>query len=149
MTLVEADPKAPFLILTASRCTGGRYSISWIAPLTLDPCLIILSVKQGGIKYHFLSLWYDSTWDCTSVSWNIGKHSTHYTNGQVVLNNPHRLICHKTQPNYNLLLLYITRNLKNQNPIIRWFGKGFGLVWFLCLMAYQLFLGYLMPKPFS
>ena len=22
-------------------------------------------------------------------------------------------------------------------------------VWFLCLMAYQLFLGYLMPKPFS
>ena len=25
----------------------------------------------------------------------------------------------------------------------------FGLVWFLCLMAYQLFLSYLMPKPFS
>ena len=25
----------------------------------------------------------------------------------------------------------------------------FGLVWSLCLMAYQLFLGYLMPKPFS
>ena len=25
----------------------------------------------------------------------------------------------------------------------------FGLVWFLCLMAYQFFLGYLMPKPFS
>ena len=24
-----------------------------------------------------------------------------------------------------------------------------GLVWFLRLMAYQLFLGYLMPKPFS
>ena len=23
------------------------------------------------------------------------------------------------------------------------------MVWFLCLMAYQLFLGYLMPKPFS
>ena len=23
------------------------------------------------------------------------------------------------------------------------------LVWFLCLMAYPLFLGYLMPKPFS
>ena len=26
-------------------------------------------------------------------------------------------------------------------------GKGW--VWFLFLMAYQLFLGYLMPKPFS
>ena len=24
-----------------------------------------------------------------------------------------------------------------------------GLVWFGCLMAYQLFLGYLMPKTFS
>ena len=28
----------------------------------------MLSVKQGGIKYHFLSLWYDSTWDWTQVS---------------------------------------------------------------------------------
>ena len=26
---------------------------------------------------------------------------------------------------------------------VGWFG------WFLCLMAYQLFFGYLMPKPFS
>ena len=30
---------------------------------TLDTYLIMLSVKQGSIKYHFLSLWYDSTWD--------------------------------------------------------------------------------------
>ena len=29
---------------------------------TFDPYLIMLSVKQGGIKYHFLILWYDSTW---------------------------------------------------------------------------------------
>ena len=28
----------------------------------------MLSVKQGGIKYHFQSLWYDSTWDWTQVS---------------------------------------------------------------------------------
>ena len=41
---------------------------------TLDPYLIILSVKKGGIKYHFLSFWYDSTWDWTPVSWNIGKY---------------------------------------------------------------------------
>ena len=34
------------------------------------------SVKQGGIKYHFLSLWYDSTWDWTLVSETIGAHST-------------------------------------------------------------------------
>ena len=31
----------------------------------LDPYLIMPSVKQDWIKYHFLSLWYDSTWDWT------------------------------------------------------------------------------------
>ena len=31
--------------------------------IALDPYVIVLSVTQGGIKYHFLSLWYDSTWD--------------------------------------------------------------------------------------
>ena len=31
--------------------------------LTLHLYLLMLSVKQGSIKYHFLSLWYDSTWD--------------------------------------------------------------------------------------
>ena len=36
----------------------------------------MMSVKQGGIKYHFLSLLYDSTWDCTPVSRPIGEHST-------------------------------------------------------------------------
>ena len=35
------------------------------------------SVKQGGIKYRFLSLWYDSTWDWTPLSLTIGEHSTH------------------------------------------------------------------------
>ena len=30
---------------------------------TIDSYLIMLSVKQGSVKYHFLSLWYDSTWD--------------------------------------------------------------------------------------
>ena len=52
---------------------------------TLDPYLIMLSVKQGSIKYHFLSVLYDSTWDWTQVSWTIGKHSTHYANGPVYL----------------------------------------------------------------
>ena len=28
----------------------------------------MLSVKQRRIKYQFLSLWYDSTWDWTQVS---------------------------------------------------------------------------------
>ena len=34
------------------------------------------SDKQGVIKYHFLSFWYDPTWDWTLVSRAIGKHST-------------------------------------------------------------------------
>ena len=49
-------------------CMGGRYSFPWYTPLTLDPYLIMPRVKQGGIEYHFLSLWYDSTWDWTQVS---------------------------------------------------------------------------------
>ena len=32
-TLVEGDPKAPFLIATTLRCSGGHYSFSWIAPV--------------------------------------------------------------------------------------------------------------------
>ena len=47
---------------------------------TLDTYLILLRVKQGGIKYHFLSLWYDVTWDWTHVSRTIGEHSTHLAN---------------------------------------------------------------------
>ena len=44
----------------------------------------MLSVKQGGIKYHFLSLWYDSTWDWTPVNRTIGKYSTRQANGPVI-----------------------------------------------------------------
>ena len=57
--LVKVEPKAHFSIATTPRCRGGRYSFPWIAPL--DTYLIYLSVKQGSIKYHFLSLWYDPT----------------------------------------------------------------------------------------
>ena len=32
-TLVEGYQKAPFSIATTPRCTRGRYSLSWIAPL--------------------------------------------------------------------------------------------------------------------
>ena len=39
----------------------------------------MLSVKQGGIKYHFLSLWYDSTWDWTQ-DLAIGEHSNRLAN---------------------------------------------------------------------
>ena len=88
LTVVEGDPKAPFSKATTSRGRRERYSFSWIIPLTLDLYLIIPSVKQGGIKCHFLSLWYDSTRDRTKVARAIGKHSNHYTNGLVLFTNP-------------------------------------------------------------
>ena len=42
----------------------------------------MLSVKQGGIKYHFLNL---LTWTWTPVSRPIGEYSNHYANVQLVL----------------------------------------------------------------
>ena len=66
--VVEGNPKAPFSIPPSLRYRGESYSFPWIPPLILDRYLIMLSVKQGGIKYHFLSLWYNSTWNQTSVS---------------------------------------------------------------------------------
>ena len=77
MTLVEGNPKAPFSIATTPRCREGATPFPGLLHFTLDTYLIMLSVKQSGIKYHFESLWYDSTWDWTLVSWPIGKHSTH------------------------------------------------------------------------
>ena len=65
----KSDPKAPFSIATTPMCRGGRYFIPWIVPLY--PWSSLYAVKQGGIKYHFLSLWYDSTGDWTPVSQTI------------------------------------------------------------------------------
>ena len=56
-TLVEGDPKAPFSIAPLNR--GVRESATVFPGLlhfTLDPHLKVLSARQGGIKYHFLSL---------------------------------------------------------------------------------------------
>ena len=53
--LVKDDPKAPFSIATTPRCGEGATSFPGLLHFTLDPYPVILSVKQGGIKYHFLS----------------------------------------------------------------------------------------------
>ena len=52
-TVVEGDKKTPFSIATTPRCWRGRQVFLWIAPFTLDTYLILLNIKQGGIKYHF------------------------------------------------------------------------------------------------
>ena len=67
------------------RSRGERYYFPWIAPLTLDPYFIMLSVKQGSIKYYFLSLWYDSTRGWTPVPRATGEYSNHYAKEPVFL----------------------------------------------------------------
>ena len=73
LIVVEGDPKTPFSIATIPRCRERHYSFPWITSLTLDPYDIMLSVKTEGIKDNFFCLWYDSTWDCTSVSHTVKK----------------------------------------------------------------------------
>ena len=68
LTVVEGDLRTPFSIATTQRCKEEHYSFPCIAPLILDPYFIMLTVNQGGIKYHFLSLLYNSTWDWTLIS---------------------------------------------------------------------------------
>ena len=56
-TIIEGDQKDPFSIATTLPFSG-------LLHFTLDMYPIMLSVKQGGIKYHFVeSLVYLSTWD--------------------------------------------------------------------------------------
>ena len=48
----------------------GATPFPGLVHFTLNPHHIILGAKQGDIEYHFLSLWYDSTWDRTPISQN-------------------------------------------------------------------------------
>ena len=63
-TVIKGDPIALFSIATTPRCRRGRYFFSGIAPLTHDPYFILLSVKQGGMKYHFLIIWVNTQPPC-------------------------------------------------------------------------------------
>ena len=80
VTFVEGDPKAPFLIATTTKVLGGTTPFPGLLYFILDPYLILVSVKKEGIKYYFLSLWYDLTRDWTQVSQAICKHSNHHAN---------------------------------------------------------------------
>ena len=59
-TLVEGYPKLPFQYLLHQGVGEGVTPSPGLLHFTLETYLM-LSVKQGGIKYHFLSLWYDLT----------------------------------------------------------------------------------------
>ena len=85
LTVIEGDSKAPFSIATRPWYKGGRYFFLWIGPLTLYTYLIMLSVKQWGIKYHFFRLWYNSAWDWTLASQVIGEHSNQNISAPIFL----------------------------------------------------------------
>ena len=52
-------PEGSFSIVTTPKYRERHYSLFGLLHFTLDMFLILLNVKQWGIKYHFLSLWYD------------------------------------------------------------------------------------------
>ena len=58
VTVVEGSPKAPFSIATTTRFREDAAPFSGLLHFTLDPYFIMLSVKQEGNKYDFLSLWH-------------------------------------------------------------------------------------------
>ena len=73
-TPLKGDPQTPFFNSYYPKVLGDcDISISWIVLLTLASRLVMLSIKKGSIKYHFLSLWNDSKWD-----WNIPSLQDHW-----------------------------------------------------------------------
>ena len=83
----------------------------------------MLSVKQDRIKYHFLTPWYDSTWEWTLVSRAIGEYSTHKANelrgstpGRVI---PRTLKLYLLPPCLTLIIIRYASRVKWSNP-----GKG-------------------------
>ena len=56
VTVVEGDPKTLFSIVTTPRCRWGATPFPGLFHFTLDIYLIILNVKEGGIKCHFLNV---------------------------------------------------------------------------------------------
>ena len=51
-TVVEGDTKAYFSIATTMKCREGPTVFPGLLHFTLDPYLILLSVKQSSIKYE-------------------------------------------------------------------------------------------------
>ena len=54
VTVVEGDPKVPFRLLPHQGVGEGAIPFLGLLHFTLDPYLIMLSVKQGDNKYYFL-----------------------------------------------------------------------------------------------
>ena len=59
MTVVKGNLKAPFQDILHQDVEEGTTPFPGLLHFTLDKYLTMMNIKQGGIKYHLLSLWYD------------------------------------------------------------------------------------------
>ena len=83
-TIVESDLKAIFSIASAPKYRSGPTTpFTGLFHFTFVWYFIMMSVKQGRIKYYNFSLWYDSTWDSTTVFQTIGGHENRYHNKEL------------------------------------------------------------------
>ena len=55
--------RLPFQYLQHQSAGEDATSFPGLPRFALDLYLMIMSIKQVDTKYHFLSLWYDPTWD--------------------------------------------------------------------------------------
>ena len=60
-TIAEDNQKAPFSIATTPRCSGGRYSFSWIAPLYpwYVPYIILCYARRYQVPFLKSLVWLD------------------------------------------------------------------------------------------
>ena len=68
MMICDRKLGIPFQYLLHRGVGEDATPFAWLLHFTLETYLIMLSVKQRGIKNHFLSLWYDSSWDWTPLN---------------------------------------------------------------------------------
>ena len=92
----------------------------------------MLSVNQSGIKDHFWSIWYDSTWNWTQLFQAICEHSNHYANKTVKNHNLHESIFKPKLIHWILINSLVCRNFLQTfifhaiGPAVRVFANGPG-----------------------
>ena len=143
--------RSPSLPSIACFCTpsGPICCIRWLSDLislsTLHPYAILIIVFTGLILLMlFLAAVSVSLFRCPLTSYSLSIHVLkwpwifpwHFCFLDLIIHFSTVFPCYLC---CSFLLLYLV----SLYPVL------LGLVWFLCLMAYQLFLGDLMPNPFS
>ena len=96
--------------------TEGATPFPGLLHFTLDTYFILLTVKQGGIKYHFKSFWYDVTSDWTPVSRTIGEWYHFYF-------SPFDLAVKAYEILKYILLFYAEKHIRGQGRNYQVLGK--------------------------